>query len=91
MANSTQVGEGYSPAEKKEVLLCFLDLFQTKRLAQDVLVVAMQMLILPMLSQIFQNKQSWDVVDTGIINTIIETDVDPPEEVSTDYDEYLGS
>lgn len=53
--------------------------------------MALQMLILPMLSQIFQNKQSWDVVDTGIINTIIETDVDPPEEVSTDYDEYLGS
>ena len=76
---------------KKDVLHCFLDIFQRKIVAQHVLVMALQMLILPMLSQIFQNKQSWDVVDTGIINTIIETDVDPPEEVSTDYDEYLGS
>uniref|UniRef100_A0A7I4F837 Non-specific serine/threonine protein kinase n=1 Tax=Physcomitrium patens TaxID=3218 RepID=A0A7I4F837_PHYPA len=84
-----EVGEGYSPQEKKAVLLCFLELFQTKRLPQDVLVVAMQMLILPMLTHSFQQNQCWDVVDATIIKTIIEKLLDPPEEVSADYDESL--
>lgn len=71
------------------MLLFFLDLFQTKRLSQDVLVVAMQMLILPMLTHSFYQKQSWDVVDPSIIKSIIEKLLDPPEEISADYDESL--
>jgi transformation/transcription domain-associated protein len=66
-----------------------LELFQTKRLPQEVLVVAMQMLILPMLTHAFQHNQSWDVVDTSIIKTIVDKLLDPPEDISADYDEPL--
>jgi transformation/transcription domain-associated protein len=66
-----------------------LELFQNKRLPQEVLVVAMQMLILPMLTHAFQHNQSWDVVDTNIIKTIVDKLLDPPEDVSADYDEPL--
>lgn len=76
-----QVAEGYTPQEKKAVLFRFLNLFQMKTLPQDLLVVAMQMLILPMLTHAFQNNQSWDVVDSAIIKTIVEKLLDPPEEV----------
>lgn len=41
----------------------------------------MQMLILPMLAHAFQNGQSWEVVDPGIIKTIVDKLLDPPEEV----------
>ncbi len=71
------------------MLQCFLELFQTKQLPQEVLVVAMQMLILPMLTHAFQHNQSWDVVDTNIIKTIVDKLLDPPEDVSADYDEPL--
>lgn len=66
---------------KKTLLLHFLDLFQSKKLAHDHLVVIMQMLILPMLAHAFQNSQTWDVVDGGIIKTIVDKLLDPPEEV----------
>ncbi|CAM6100600.1 unnamed protein product [Calypogeia fissa] len=84
-----EVAEGYTAQEKKAVLVRFLSLFQMKTLSQDLLVVAMQMLILPMLSHAFQNNQSWDVVDAAIIKTIVEKLLDPPEEVSAEYDEPL--
>ncbi|KAG6555625.1 hypothetical protein Mapa_002860 [Marchantia paleacea] len=84
-----EVAEGYTPQEKKAVLFRFLNLFQMKTLPQDLLVVAMQMLILPMLTHAFQNNQSWDVVDSAIIKTIVEKLLDPPEEVSAEYDEPL--
>ncbi|GJU77599.1 putative reverse transcriptase domain-containing protein [Tanacetum coccineum] len=35
------------------------------------------------------NEQTWDVIDTTIIKTIVDKLLDPPEEVSTDYDEPL--
>lgn len=66
---------------KKTLLLHFLQLFQSKQLAHDHLVVAMQMLILPMLAYTFQNGQSWEVVDPAIIKTIVDKLLDPPEEV----------
>lgn len=66
---------------KKTLLLHFLQLFQSKQLAHDHLVVAMQMLILPMLAHTFQNGQSWEVVDPAIIKTIVDKLLDPPEEV----------
>ncbi|KDP46748.1 hypothetical protein JCGZ_06536 [Jatropha curcas] len=47
------------------------------------------MLILPMLAHAFQNNQSWEVVDPGIIKTIVDKLLDPPEEVSAEYDEPL--
>ncbi|XP_022741614.1 transformation/transcription domain-associated protein-like isoform X2 [Durio zibethinus] len=84
-----EVAEGYPPNMKKALLLHFLILFQAKQLGHDHLVVVMQMLILPMLAHAFQNGQSWDVVDPGIIKTIVDKLLDPPEEVSAEYDEPL--
>lgn len=66
---------------KRDLLLHFLNLFQSKQLAHDHLVVVMQMLILPMLAHAFQNGQSWEVVDPSIIKTIVDKLLDPPEEV----------
>ncbi|XP_044463478.1 transformation/transcription domain-associated protein-like isoform X2 [Mangifera indica] len=84
-----KVAEGYSPNMKKALLLHFLNLFQTKQLAHDHLVIVMQMLILPMLAHAFQNGQSWEVVDPSIIKTVVDKLLDPPEEVSAEYDEPL--
>ncbi|KAL6959953.1 non-specific serine,threonine protein kinase [Sarracenia purpurea var. burkii] len=84
-----EVSEGYAPNMKKTLLLHFLNLFQSKQLGHDHLVVVMQMLILPMLAHAFQTGQSWEVVDTAIIKTIVDKLLDPPEEVSADYDEPL--
>lgn len=68
----SQVAEGYEPNMKKTLLLHFLNLFQSKQLGLDHLVVVMQMLILPMLAHAFQTGQSWEVVDTAIIKTIVD-------------------
>lgn len=76
-----QVAEGYPPNMKRALLLHFLNLFQSKQLGHDHLVVVMQMLILPMLAHAFQNGQSWEFVDPGIIKTIVDKLLDPPEEV----------
>ncbi|XVF59767.1 hypothetical protein PTKIN_Ptkin07bG0302500 [Pterospermum kingtungense] len=84
-----EVAEGYPPNMKRALLLHFLNLFQSKQLGHDHMVVVMQMLILPMLAHSFQNGQSWEVVDTGIIKTIVDKLLDPPEEVSAEYDEPL--
>ncbi|EHA8588761.1 hypothetical protein COCNU_scaffold006566G000100 [Cocos nucifera] len=84
-----EVAEGYAPNLKKTILLHFLNIFQSKQYGQDHLVVAMQILILPMLAHSFQNGQSWEVVDPAIIKTIVEKLLDPPEEVSAEYDEPL--
>ncbi|GMI76972.1 hypothetical protein like AT2G17930 [Hibiscus trionum] len=84
-----EVAECYPPNMKKALLLHFLNLFQSKQLGHDHLVVVMQMLILPMLAHAFQNGQSWEVVDPGIIKTIVDKLLDPPEEVSAEYDEPL--
>ncbi|KAM7263761.1 hypothetical protein ACFE04_001444 [Oxalis oulophora] len=84
-----EVAEGYPPNMKKALLVPFLQLFQTKQLANDHLVVVMQMLILPMLAHAFQNDQSWDVVDSSIVKIIVDKLLDPPEEVSSEYDEPL--
>ncbi|PHT91150.1 hypothetical protein T459_06263 [Capsicum annuum] len=84
-----EVAEGYPPNMKKTLLLHFLNLFQSRQLGHDHLVVVMQMLILPMLAHAFQNAQTWDVVDSPIIKTIVDKLLDPPEEVSADYDEPL--
>ena len=81
MTPQFQVAEGYPPNMKRALLLHFLNLFQSKQLGHDHLVVVMQMLILPMLAHAFQNGQSWDVVDPGIIKTIVDKLLDPPEEV----------
>lgn len=77
------MAEGYPPNLKKSLLLHFLNLFQSKQLGHDHLVVVMQMLILPMLAHAFQNGQSWEVVDPAIIKTIVDKLLDPPEEVNT--------
>uniref|UniRef100_A0A6N2MXR8 Uncharacterized protein n=2 Tax=Salix viminalis TaxID=40686 RepID=A0A6N2MXR8_SALVM len=87
--DKTEVAEGYPPNMKRALLLYFLNLFQSKQLGHDHLVVVMQMLILPMLAHAFQNGQSWEVVDPGIIKTIVDKLLDPPEEVSAEYDEPL--
>ncbi|ONK62905.1 uncharacterized protein A4U43_C07F9340 [Asparagus officinalis] len=84
-----EVAEGYAPNLKKIILLHFLNVFQSKQFGQDHLVVAMQILILPMLAHTFQNGQSWEVVDPSIIKTIVDKLLDPPEEVSAEYDEPL--
>ncbi|KAM6591803.1 hypothetical protein CsatA_014408 [Cannabis sativa] len=84
-----EVAEGYLPNLKRSLLLHFLELFQSKQLGHDHLVIVMQMLILPMLAHAFQNGQSWDVVDPVIIKTIVDKLLDPPEEVSAEYDEPL--
>ncbi|XP_076887806.1 uncharacterized protein LOC143538050 [Bidens hawaiensis] len=84
-----EVAEGYPPSMKKTLLLHFLDIFQSKQMGHDHLVVIMQMLILPMLAHAFQNEQTWEVIDTAIIKTIVDKLLDPPEEVSADYDEPL--
>ncbi|XP_049383285.1 uncharacterized protein LOC125847672 isoform X2 [Solanum stenotomum] len=84
-----EVAEGYPPNMKRTLLLHFLNLFQSRQLGHDHLVVVMQMLILPMLAHAFQNGQTWDVVDSAIIKTIVDKLLDPPEEVSADYDEPL--
>ncbi|KAK1296405.1 hypothetical protein QJS10_CPB15g00502 [Acorus calamus] len=87
--DKTEVAEGYAPHMKKTIFMHFLHLFQSKLLGQDHLVVAMQMLILPMLAYAFQNGQSWEVVDLSIIKTVIDKLLDPPEEVTAEYDEPL--
>jgi transformation/transcription domain-associated protein len=74
---------------KKAIVLHFLNLFQSKQLGHDHLVQAMQMLILPMLAHAFQNGQTWEVIDPDIVKTIVERLLDPPEEVSAEYDEPL--
>lgn len=84
-----EVAEGYAPNLKKIILNHFLNIFQSKHYGQDHLVVAMQILILPMLAHSFQNGQSWEVVDPSIIKTIVDKLLDPPEEVSAEYDEPL--
>ncbi|GJS29218.1 transformation/transcription domain-associated protein-like protein isoform X2 [Tanacetum coccineum] len=84
-----EVAEGYEPGMKKTLLLHFLNIFQSKQMGHDHLVVIMQMLILPMLAHSFQNEQTWDVIDTAIIKTIVDKLLDPPEEVSAEYDEPL--
>ncbi|GAB2282828.1 hypothetical protein Dimus_017364 [Dionaea muscipula] len=84
-----EVAEGYPPSLKKNLLLHFLNIFQSKQLGHDHLVVIMQMLILPMLGHAFQNGQSWEVVDPAILKTIVDKLLDPPEEVSAEYDEPL--
>ncbi|GAB4848475.1 hypothetical protein Ancab_003180 [Ancistrocladus abbreviatus] len=84
-----EVAEGYPPKLKKNLLLHFLNIFQSKQLGHDHLVVIMQMLILPMLAHAFQNGQSGEVVDPAIIKTIVDRLLDPPEEVSAEYDEPL--
>ncbi|KAG8099235.1 hypothetical protein GUJ93_ZPchr0013g36432 [Zizania palustris] len=84
-----EVAEGYAPNLKKIILNHFLNIFQSKQYGQDHLVVAMQILILPMLAHSFQNGQSWEVVDPSIIKTIVDRLLDPPEEVSAEYDEPL--
>ncbi|KAJ0907922.1 putative non-specific serine/threonine protein kinase [Helianthus annuus] len=84
-----EVAEGYPPSMKKTLLLHFLNIFQSKQMGHDHLVVIMQMLILPMLAHAFQNEQTWEVIDTAIIKTIVDKLLDPPEEVSADYDEPL--
>ncbi|OIV92684.1 hypothetical protein TanjilG_18035 [Lupinus angustifolius] len=84
-----EVAEGYPPGMKKALLLHFLNLFQSKQLDHDHIVIVMQMLILPMLAHAFQNGQSWEVVDSAIIKTIVDKLLDPPEEVSAEYDEAL--
>ncbi|KAG1327763.1 Phosphatidylinositol 3-and 4-kinase family protein with FAT domain [Cocos nucifera] len=84
-----EVAEGYASNLKKTILLHFLNIFQSKQYGQDHLVVAMQMLILPMLAHSFQNGQSWEVVDPAVIKTIVEKLLDPPEEVSSEYNEPL--
>lgn len=83
-----QVVKGYLPCMKKTLLLHFLDIFLSKQLGQDHLVVIMQMLILPMLAHAFQNGQTWEVVDTTIIETIVENLLDPPEEVCLGFLSY---
>ncbi|GMH24561.1 hypothetical protein Nepgr_026404 [Nepenthes gracilis] len=84
-----EVAEGYPPDMKKNLLLHFLNIFQSKELSHDHLVVIMQMLVLPMLAHAFQNDQNWEVVDPVIIKTIVDKLLDPPEEVSAEYDEPL--
>ncbi|KAI0530691.1 hypothetical protein KFK09_000238 [Dendrobium nobile] len=84
-----EVAEGHPPSLKKVILLHFLNVFQSKLYGQDHLVIAMQILILPMLAHTFQNEQSWEVVDAAVIKTIVEKLLDPPEEVSAEYDEPL--
>ncbi|KAL8246880.1 hypothetical protein R6Q59_008096 [Mikania micrantha] len=84
-----EVAEGYPPNMKKTLLLHFLNLFQSKQMGHEHLVVIMQMLILPMLAHAFQNEQTWEVIDIAIIKTIVDKLLDPPEEVSADYDEPL--
>ncbi|KAF8410450.1 hypothetical protein HHK36_002979 [Tetracentron sinense] len=84
-----EVAEGYPPNMKKTLLLHFLNLFQSKQLGHDHLVVILQRLILPMLADAFRNDQSWEVVDTVIINTIVDKLLDPPDEVTAEYDEPL--
>ncbi|KAK8962950.1 hypothetical protein KSP40_PGU020559 [Platanthera guangdongensis] len=84
-----EVAEGYAPSSKKVILLHFLDVFQSKQYGQDHVVISMQILILPMLAHTFQNEQSWEVVDSAIVKTIVEKLLDPPEEVSAEYDEPL--
>ncbi|KAF1875106.1 hypothetical protein Lal_00007722 [Lupinus albus] len=84
-----EVAEGYPPGMKKALLLHFLNLFQSKQLDHDHIVIVMQMLILPMLAHAFQNGQSWEVIDSAIIKTIVDKLLDPPEEVSAEYDEAL--
>lgn len=84
-----EVAEGYSPNLKKTILMHFLGIFQSRQFGEDHLVIAMQILILPMLAHTFQNGQSWEVVDPSIIKTIVDELLDPPEEVSAVYDEPL--
>ncbi|EPS71616.1 hypothetical protein M569_03143, partial [Genlisea aurea] len=84
-----EVAEGYPPQLKKTLLLHFLKLFQMKQLSHDHLVIIMQMLILPMLAHAFQNRQTWEVIDAAIIKTIVDKLLDPPEDVSAEYDEPL--
>lgn len=85
-----QVAEGYAPNLKKTILLYFLNIFQSKQFGQDHLVVAMQILILPMLAHTFQNGQSWEVVDPSIIKTIVDKLLDPPEEVVYNITFYVS-
>ncbi|KAL0449733.1 UNVERIFIED_CONTAM: putative transcription-associated protein 1 [Sesamum latifolium] len=84
-----EVAEGYPPDLKKTLLLHFLNLFQLKQLSHDHMVIVMQMLILPMLAHAFQNGQTWEVIDAATIKTIVDKLLDPPEEISADYDEPL--
>ena len=78
---SFQVACGYAPSLRKTVLLHFLNLFQSKQLGQDQLVVSMQILILPMVSDAFQKDMKSEVIDPAILKTIVEKLLDPPEEV----------
>lgn len=76
-----EVPEQYTPPEKKAVLLRFLDLFRQKALSQELLVVAMQLLILPMLTYAFTHGEANDVIEEATIGIIVEHLLDPPAEV----------
>lgn len=41
----------------------------------------MQMLIFPILEYTFQNGQTWEVVDTNLIDAIFDQIIDPPKDV----------
>ncbi|CAN8229179.1 unnamed protein product [Cochlearia groenlandica] len=84
-----EVAEEYSPNMKRAIILHFLNIFESKQFSLDHLVQAMQMLILPLLSYAFQNGQTWEVIDPNIVKTIVERLLDPPEEVSIEFDEHM--
>eukprot|EP00898_Chlorokybus_atmophyticus_P003741 jgi/Chlat1/4368/Chrsp29S04524 len=84
-----EVAKGYAPAEKKAVLHHFLQLFQTRTCPQDQLVAALQMLIMPMLSEALTQKLGGEVLDSEILTIIVQQLLDPPEEVNNMYQEPL--
>ncbi|CAA6673494.1 unnamed protein product [Spirodela intermedia] len=86
-----EVAYGYAPNLRKTILLHFLHLFQSKQLGQDQLVVAMQMLVLPMLGDAFQKNMKSEVVDPAILKTIVEKLLDPQKRfsISAEYDEPM--
>ncbi|KAK1363493.1 Histone acetyltransferase SAGA, TRRAP/TRA1 component, PI-3 kinase superfamily [Heracleum sosnowskyi] len=84
-----EVAEIYSPNMKKRLLLQFLDIFRSNKLCEDHLVLIMQMLIFPILEYTFQNGQTWEVVDTTMIDIIFDQIIDPPKDVCTYYGETI--
>jgi hypothetical protein len=76
-----EVPEQYTPGEKRAVLLRFLELFRQKALGQELLVVAMQLLILPMLTHAFTHGEATEVIEEGTIGIVVEHLLDPPAEV----------
>ena len=88
---SDDVAKHYTPEEKRAVLAEYLTIFKDRALPQAELVLGLKHIVLPVVESVTAEglEVAEKVVDEEIINGIVSTLLDPPEEVSARYGESL--